>query len=73
MKGRITWARTVAMVGWGGRGDDGGIMSKMDWIVVQYGWRASTSELGNGGGGARLCNYGRESERDRARAREGRE
>ena len=56
-----------------GRGDDGGATSKMDWIVVRCGWRASIAELGNGDNGARLCCCGRESERDRARASEGRD
>ena len=71
MKGRITWARTVAMAGWEGRGDDGRAMSDMDWMVVQCGWSASMAELSNdGGGGALLCCCGRESERDRARASE---
>ena len=57
----------------GGRGDEGRAVSEMDWMVVRCGWRASMAELGNGDGGAWLCCYGRESERDRARVSEGSE
>ena len=54
----------------GGRGDDGGAVSEMDWMVVWCGWCVSAAELGNDAGGARLCCCGRESERDRARVSE---
>ena len=56
-----------------GRGDDGGAVREMYWMVVRCGWRASAMELGNGKGSSRLCFCGPESEIDRARASEGRD
>jgi len=48
--------------GWGGRGDDGGAMGEMDWMVVWCGWRASTAmamaALGFAAAGARAREIG---------------
>ena len=69
VKCHIIWALTVAMVAQGGRGDDGGATSEMDWMVVQWRLFASSAELGNGDGGARLALAG-EGEVERGRESE---
>ena len=53
MKCRITWARTVAMAGRGGRAAHGEAMHVMDRMQMQQWWRTSTAGArGNGDGGA---------------------
>ena len=61
MKCRITYARTVAMVGRGGRAAHGRAVGEMDWVVVVRGRRALPAKVSNGDGSARLCCCGRES------------
>ena len=60
----LTWARTVTMVGRGGRGDGGEAVGVMDWLVVWHGWCASTAEArgGDGGHGGLLSEREREGE-----------
>ena len=53
----------------GGRGDDGGAMSKMDWIVVWWWLRASLAEVWRRRCGPRLALAG-EGEAERGRESE---
>ena len=56
----------MAMAARGGRGDDGGVISEMDWTVVRWQLCVSTDGLDNGNGSARLALAGEgEAERER--------
>ena len=56
VKCRFTLARTVVVVGQGGRGDGGGVVGEVDWAVALRAWRAGTKELG--GDGVVLFHFG---------------